>query len=173
MFFKPSIYFEVFHVSHFPADVCEPNTKIIARVISRSQQRDAGGNWFLGRFYFADKNQNTRNKIRSCARSSKRSYFFAVFTRSLSIAESGKIGRGRSEPRDRIAPKAETNRILWVLETRMEGQLLQEKTKDKLSTLSPEQIQLLESLAVRIIKSGHTPASDIAFLLITALIISS
>jgi hypothetical protein len=56
---------------------------------------------------------------------------------------------------------------------KMEGQLLQEKAKNKLSKLNSEQIRLLDSLAVRIIKSDHTAASNIAFLLITALIISS
>jgi hypothetical protein len=96
--------------------------------------------------------------------------FFATFTRSSSIAESGKPARS---PSNGIAPKVETNRILLVLENRMGGQLLRQKAKDKLSTLSLEQIRLLDSLAIRIIKSDHTAASDIAFLLITALIISS
>src|SRR5688572_28521477 len=98
--------------------------------------------------------------------------FYAAFAPSLAIAESDKTGRSRSQPRNGIAPKAETNRIVRVLETRMEGQRLQ-KVQDKLSTLSPEQIRLLDSLAARIIENDHTAASDIAFLLITALIISS
>jgi hypothetical protein len=98
--------------------------------------------------------------------------FCATFTRSLAIAESGKTSR-RSQPENRIAPNTETNRILWVLENRMQGQLPQEKAKDKLSKLSFEQIRLLDSLAVRIMKNDRAAASDIAFLLITALIISS
>jgi hypothetical protein len=98
--------------------------------------------------------------------------FVAIFSRSLSIAESGKIDRNRSERRNGIAANPEINRILWVLETRTEGQL-QEKAKDKLLTLSREQIELLDLLALRIVKHGPTVASDIAFLLITALIISS
>jgi hypothetical protein len=98
--------------------------------------------------------------------------FCALFTRSLAIAEPGETS-SLSQPQNRIAPIAETNRILWVLENRMQGQLPQEKAKDKLSKLSFEQIRLLDSLAVRIMKNDHTAAADIAFLLITALIISS
>jgi hypothetical protein len=98
--------------------------------------------------------------------------FYAVFTGSLASAERGKTIR-RSQPHNRIAPTTETNRILWVLENRMQGKLPQEKAEGKLSKLSSEQIRLLDSLAVRIMKNDHTAAADIAFLLITALIISS
>jgi hypothetical protein len=55
----------------------------------------------------------------------------------------------------------------------MQGHLPQEKAKGKLSKLSSEQIRLLDSLAVRVMKNDRTAAADIAFLLITALIISS
>jgi hypothetical protein len=96
---------------------------------------------------------------------------FCVAFHSLAIAEPGNIIR--SQPQNGIAANSETNRILWVLEDRMQGQHLQEKARDKLSKLSSEQIRLLDSLAVRVIKSHRTAASDIAFLLITALIISS
>lgn len=99
--------------------------------------------------------------------------FVGVLTRSLAIAEAAKTGRSPSLPLNGMATQAETKRILWVLENRTEGQLLQEKAKDKLSTLRPEQIRLLDSLAVRIMESNSTIASDIAFLLITALLISS
>jgi hypothetical protein len=96
----------------------------------------------------------------------------AVFSGSLAIAEPAETSR-QSQPHDRVAPNMETNRILWVLENRMRGQLPQEKAKGKLSKLSSEQIRLLDSLAVRIMKNDRTAAADIAFLLITALIISS
>jgi hypothetical protein len=99
--------------------------------------------------------------------------FCVTCTRSLAIAEPGITIHIPSQPQNPIAPNAETNRILWFLENKMEGQLLQEKAKNKLAKLNPEQIRLLDSLAARIIKSDHTAASDIAFLLITALIISS
>jgi hypothetical protein len=99
--------------------------------------------------------------------------FVGVLTRSLAIAEAAKTGRSPSLPLNGMATQAETKRILWVLENRTEGQLLQEKAKDKLSTLRPEQIRLLDSLAVRIMESNSTIASDIVFLLIAALLISS
>jgi len=97
--------------------------------------------------------------------------FFVALTHSLAFAAPG--GAVRSRPQGGIAANAETDRILWVLEDRMQGRQLQEKARDKLSKLSSEQIRLLDSLAVRIMKSDHTAASDIAFLLITTLIISS
>jgi hypothetical protein len=97
--------------------------------------------------------------------------FFVAFTHSLALA--APVHTVRSRPRSGIAAKSETDRILRVLEERMQGQRLQEKARDKLSKLSPEQIRLLDSLAVRIMKNDHTAASDIAFLLITTLIISS
>ena len=97
--------------------------------------------------------------------------FCVAFTHSLALAEPGTTIR--SQPQNGIAANTETDRILWVLEDRMQGQHLQEKARDKLSKLSSEQIRLLDSLAVRIMKNDHTAASDIAFLLITALIISS
>lgn len=98
--------------------------------------------------------------------------FCAAFTRSLAIGELGETS-SLSQPQNRTAPTAETNRILWVLENRMQGHLPQEKAKGKLSKLSSEQIRLLDSLAVRVMKNDRTAAADIAFLLITALIISS
>jgi hypothetical protein len=97
---------------------------------------------------------------------------FSPITRSLSIAESRKIGRP-AQPHNELVLKGEMNRILRVLENRMEGQNLPVNVKDKLSTLSDEQIRLLDSLAVRMIKSDHTAASDIAFFLLTTLIILS
>jgi len=100
--------------------------------------------------------------------------FWAVFPPSLAIAEPGITVRSRSQPENGIAaPNLKANRIQWVLENKIEGRALQAKAKDKLSKLSPEQIRLLDALAARIIKSDRTVASDIAFLVITTLIISS
>ncbi|HEY1266774.1 MAG TPA: hypothetical protein VGH16_05920 [Candidatus Binatia bacterium] len=97
--------------------------------------------------------------------------FFAAFANSVAFADSGGTLPGRQP--SGIAGDSATDRILWVLEDRMQARDLHEKAKDKLSKLSPKQLRLLDSLAVRIIKNDHTTASDIAFLLITALIISS
>jgi hypothetical protein len=142
-------------------------------VISRSRQRSAGGYQFLGGTLFAGKTKGTATRSVHELIVLSAVIFCVPCTRSLAIGEPGLTGRSRNQPQNAIAPNAETNRILWVLENKMEGQLLQEKAKNKLSKLNSEQIRLLDSLAVRIIKSDHTAASNIAFLLITALIISS
>jgi hypothetical protein len=96
---------------------------------------------------------------------------FAGFTPSFSIAKAPEPGG--SQPRRGIARAAETNRVLRVLENKMEGQFPQDKAMHKLSTMSRAEIRLLDSLAARVTKSTHTAASDIAFLLITTLLISS
>jgi hypothetical protein len=98
---------------------------------------------------------------------------FPALTRSLAIAGSRIISPRIGQPHNGIALETQRKRILRVLENRMEGQNLPESAKDKLSKLSDEQIRLLDSLAVRMIKSNHTAASDIAFFLITTLIILS
>ncbi len=63
---------------------------------------------------------------------------------------------------------AEVSRILSVLENRVEDRPLLERTKDKLLTLDRKQIRLIASLS-EIVK-GNTAGSEIAFLLMTALI---
>lgn len=69
--------------------------------------------------------------------------------------------------------QAALDRILSVLEVKMEGQSLPDKVRDKLRTLSDGQIRLIASLSDRIDGEGRTAGADIAFLLITALIILS
>jgi|LQYC01.1.fsa_nt_gi hypothetical protein len=72
-------------------------------------------------------------------------------------------------------------KILSVLENKIERQNLPEKekskllkkAKNKLFTLNDSQIRLLVSLSERTTNSSHTAAEDIAFLLITALIVLS
>jgi hypothetical protein len=65
---------------------------------------------------------------------------------------------------------ADVSRILWVLETRIEDERLLERTMDKLWTLDHKQIRLIASLSDRVAEEGNRPGSDIAFLLMTALI---
>jgi hypothetical protein len=82
---------------------------------------------------------------------------FAGLAPSLSIAASGDVAHKTPDF------EAKMNRILSVLEDKMEGQKLPEKAKDKLSTLNDKQILLLDSLAVRMTHSANTTASDFAF----------
>ncbi len=62
-------------------------------------------------------------------------------------------------------------KILSVLENRIGDQPLIEKAKDKLSTLTDRQTLLIASLSDRVEKERNPASGDIAFLLITALII--
>jgi hypothetical protein len=65
---------------------------------------------------------------------------------------------------------ADVSKILSVFENRIEDPQLLERTKDKLLTLDQRQIRLIASLSDRVAKEGNTTGSDIAFLLMTALI---
>ncbi len=64
-------------------------------------------------------------------------------------------------------------KILSVLEKKVGDQKLLEKAKEKLSTLKEPEFSLISSLSEQIVKEGDRPGVDIAFLLITALIILS
>ena len=84
-----------------------------------------------------------------------------------------------STPRPHIPHNRATNRqaaldrILSVLEVKMGGLNVPAKVRDKLQTLSDGQIRLIASLSDRIDGEDRTAGADIAFLLITALIILS
>ncbi len=69
-----------------------------------------------------------------------------------------------------LSSSTDMSKILLVLENRLEDQQLLERTRDKLLTLDDRQIRLIASLSDRIAKEGNTTGSDIAFLLMTALI---
>lgn len=69
--------------------------------------------------------------------------------------------------------QAALDRILSVLEVKMGRHGVPGKVRDKLLTLSDGQIQLIASLSDRIGGEDRTAGADIAFLLITALIILS
>jgi len=62
------------------------------------------------------------------------------------------------------------SKILSVFENRIEDQPLLERTRDKLLALDQRQLRLIASLSERVTKEGNTAGSDIAFLLMTALI---
>ena len=62
------------------------------------------------------------------------------------------------------------SKILLVLENRIDDQQLLERTRDKLLTLDERQIRLIASLSDRVVKEGNTTGSEVAFLLMTALI---
>jgi hypothetical protein len=92
-----------------------------------------------------------------------------IFLPSITLAASGKTASDSHAPYV-LSFSADVSKILLVLEDRIEDQQLLEKTKDKLLTLDQRQIRLIASLSDRVAKEGNTTGSDIAFLLMTALI---
>ena len=63
--------------------------------------------------------------------------------------------------------------ILKVLENKMGNQKIPQKALDKLLSLSDEQIGLIASLSERIADNTRDVGADVAFLLITALLVWS
>ena len=61
-------------------------------------------------------------------------------------------------------------KILSVLENKIEDQQLLGKTKEKLLSLSDRETRLIASLADRVTQGGNTTGSNVAFLLMAALI---
>ena len=67
----------------------------------------------------------------------------------------------------------EISMILKVLENKMGNQKIPQKALDKLLSLSDEQIGLIASLSERIADNTRSVGADVAFLLITALLVWS
>jgi hypothetical protein len=63
--------------------------------------------------------------------------------------------------------------VLSVLEKRVGDQRLLGKIRDKLPTLSEDRLRMIASLSERVAVDDHSAKTDIAFLLLTALIIFS
>jgi hypothetical protein len=84
-------------------------------------------------------------------------------------------------PYNKTGRRTNMFKILSALENKMEVQDLPEeekskllgKAKNKLFVLDDSQIELLVSLSNRITTDSHSPAGDVAFLLVTALIVLS
>ncbi|HSB03855.1 MAG TPA: hypothetical protein VLK23_01580 [Thermodesulfobacteriota bacterium] len=81
----------------------------------------------------------------------------------------------RSKSGDEYARHRETDvtKILSVLEKKIGDQKSLERAKEKLFALKDSELFLIASLSEQIAREGNKPAVDIAFLLITALIILS
>ncbi len=78
-----------------------------------------------------------------------------------------------SRPSEKSDRKAETARILPVLEERIGDPAVLAKTKAKLFTLQVEEILLISSLCDRISAGERTVRTEVAFSLVTALIVLS
>ncbi len=92
-----------------------------------------------------------------------------AFLPTAAIARSGKTVL-ESDHRSMMSSSADVSKILWVLENKIEDRRLLERTKEKLLTLDRGQIRLIASLSDRAANKDDTTGSDIAFLLMTALI---
>ncbi len=69
--------------------------------------------------------------------------------------------------------EADVNKIMVMMGRRIGDPKLLERTKEKLLTLKDSELALITSLSEQITKDRERPATEIAFLLITALIILS
>ncbi len=84
-----------------------------------------------------------------------------------------KVAGQNRQGSDGATVKAETTRIISVLEHRIEDPKVLTKTRDKLLTLSSEEIRLLSSLCKRIPDQKRTTRSNAVFSLVTTLIVLS
>ena len=69
--------------------------------------------------------------------------------------------------------ETDMTKILSVLGKKVDDQKMLERAREKLFTLQEPQFSLIASLSEQIIKEGNQPGVDIAFLLITILIVLS
>ncbi len=92
-----------------------------------------------------------------------------LFLPTAALAKPGKLDPTPPAP-VRLSLSTEVSQILSVLESRMKDRQSLERTKDKLLTLDPVQIRLIASLSDRVTREENTTGSEIAFLLMTALI---
>lgn len=67
----------------------------------------------------------------------------------------------------------EAGKILAVLDDRIKDPEILAKAREKLQTMPVEEIRLVSSLCDRVAAAGETPRADIAFSLVTALIVLS
>jgi hypothetical protein len=98
---------------------------------------------------------------------------FAVFAVKLAMPASGILQPKGVNPSYRMNRGGDPYKILEVLEKKMGGKKISEKVRDKLFTLNEAQTRLVVSLCDRIVDDGRTTGGDIAYFLITAMIVLS
>ncbi len=76
-------------------------------------------------------------------------------------------------PVHETALNGEIHKIIPVLEDKIHNQKLLEKSKEKINGMGDREIRLVAALCEKISCEGETVSSDIAFLLVTALIVLS
>jgi len=96
----------------------------------------------------------------------------AIFFLNIPVAISRTINSDLGDPYTSVQ-QVDRHKILSVLEDKVRDRKLLEKVKDKLDTLDDRRTRLIASLSDRIAHEEKTAGADIAFLLITILIILS
>lgn len=71
------------------------------------------------------------------------------------------------------AHNGEISKILPVLEDKIHDRKLLEKSKEKIYSMGDREVRLVAALCEKISDEGETVSSDIAFFLVTALIVLS
>ena len=99
------------------------------------------------------------------------SFLFVVMI--WSPAARCEINKSKANDEYAMLRETEVMKILLVLEKKIQDQKSLEKVKEKLFTLKDSQFFLVASLSEQIVREKDKPGVDIAFLLITALIILS
>ncbi len=97
-------------------------------------------------------------------------FIFSLLNPMLAM---GEIKQSKIGDENQMHRETDVMGILSVLEKRIGDQKLLEKAKGKLITLRNPEFDLITSLSGQIKKEGERPGVEIAFLLITALIILS
>jgi 4-hydroxybenzoate polyprenyltransferase len=98
---------------------------------------------------------------------------FAIFTWGIPTGFCATPGTAPDTRYQEGGLAVEKLKILSVLEDRMGDEKILEKTKDKLLTLNDKKVRLISSLCERISDGERTAGADIAFSLVTALIVLS
>jgi hypothetical protein len=98
---------------------------------------------------------------------------FAVFTVQPPLAASGISGPKEVSLSYKMIREEDQYKILEVLENKMGGKKLSVKAKEKILALNEGQTRLIISLCDRIEENDHAAGAEIAYLLITALILLS
>ena len=96
-----------------------------------------------------------------------------IFSWHPSAALGGTTSLKSDDSSSVVDRNADRLKILSVLENRMGSQKSFEKVKDKLSNLSDGKTRLIASLSDLVVNEGNRAGADIAFLLLTALIVLS
>ena len=96
----------------------------------------------------------------------------ALFLVCGSPAHSAATAPGQSIVRE-PALKVEMLKILPVLEEKIENKKLLDKSTEKILAMNSRELHLVASLCEKISDEGQTVSTDIAFLLVTALIVLS